>query len=104
MAEVEGKTIFTTLTVQTSQKKKGLSVFHRDIGSIFTRRGCNRSECHGGIKGKGGFKLSLHALHPLEDYQWTVEGGVYEVLTLESETPQKFPASIWRSRKKAYYC
>ena len=87
MAEVEGKTIFTTLTVQTSQKKRPFS-FHRDIGSIFTRRGCNRSECHGGIKGKGGFKLSLHALHPREDYQWTVEGGVYEVLTLESEHPK----------------
>ena len=32
--------------------------FGRDIGSIFTRQGCNGSACHGGVKGRGGLKLS----------------------------------------------
>ena len=28
--------------------------FSRDIGSVLTKRGCNSSACHGGVKGRGG--------------------------------------------------
>ena len=58
--------------------------FGRDVGSILTRRGCNGSDCHGGVKGKGGLKLSLNALHPRQDYEWIVQGGVYQVMSTES--------------------
>ncbi len=54
--------------------------FGRDIGGIFTRKGCNNSTCHGGVKGRGGFKLSAAAMDPKEDYDWIVQGGVYQVL------------------------
>ena len=57
--------------------------FSRDIAGILTRRGCNSSECHGSVKGKGGFKLSMTAMRSLEDYKWIVEGGTYQVLTAE---------------------
>lgn len=57
--------------------------FARDIGAIFTKRGCNSSACHGGVKGRGGFKLSANALHPAEDHEWIVKGGTYQVLTSE---------------------
>ena len=57
--------------------------FARDIGGILTKKGCNTSSCHGGVKGQGGFKLSLNALYPREDYKWIVEGGTYQVLTDE---------------------
>jgi hypothetical protein len=31
--------------------------FARDIGGIFTKKGCNSTTCHGGVKGRGGLKL-----------------------------------------------
>ena len=57
--------------------------FGLDIGGILTRQGCNGSSCHGGVKGRGGFKLSAGALHPKEDHEWIVKGGVFQVLTAE---------------------
>ena len=57
--------------------------FARDIGGIFTRKGCNGSTCHGGVKGRGGFKLSAGALYPKDDYEWIVKGGAYQVLRAE---------------------
>lgn len=57
--------------------------FGRDIGKVLTRTGCNNSSCHGGVKGRGGFKLSNGALHPKEDYEWIVKGGQYQVLSAE---------------------
>ena len=57
--------------------------FAREIGTILTRKGCNGASCHGGVKGRGGFKLSSGAFHPKEDYEWIVKGGTYQVLTTE---------------------
>jgi hypothetical protein len=57
--------------------------FSREIGTILTRKGCNGASCHGGVKGRGGFKLSSGGFHPKEDYEWIVKGGVYQVLTSE---------------------
>jgi hypothetical protein len=63
--------------------------FALDIGRILTQHGCNTSECHGSVKGKKGFKLSLNALYPEDDYDWIVNGGVYEVLTTKQTHPRK---------------
>ena len=63
--------------------------FGREIGGILTRKGCNANDCHGSVKGKGGFKLSANALYPKEDYQWIVEGGVYQVLSPEPAGERK---------------
>ena len=62
--------------------------FQQDIGGILTKRGCNDSGCHAGVKGRGGFKLSLNALDPKEDYRWIVKGGTYQVMSLESAGPE----------------
>ncbi len=59
--------------------------FARDIGAILTRRGCNGSECHGSVIGRGGFKLSKNAADPREDHRWVLKGGTYQVLTDESK-------------------
>jgi len=58
-------------------------VFARDIGSILTKRGCNSSACHGGVKGRGGLKLSANALFPKDDFEWITKGGTYQVLSAE---------------------
>ncbi|MEW5979474.1 MAG: DUF1553 domain-containing protein [Acidobacteriota bacterium] len=62
--------------------------FSRDVESILTMSGCNGSNCHGGVKGKGGFKLSLNGAYPREDYRWIVEGGTYRVLTDQDSGPK----------------
>ena len=59
--------------------------FSRDIGAILTRRGCNGSDCHGSVIGRGGFKLSKSAANPKEDHRWIAQGGTYQVLTAESK-------------------
>jgi hypothetical protein len=62
--------------------------FAREIGGIFTRKGCNNSTCHGGVKGRGGLKLSSGALYPKDDYEWIVKGGAYQVLTAQVTGPR----------------
>jgi hypothetical protein len=86
--EVAGQMAKTTLRVKGSEETRPFS-FGRDIGAILTKQGCNTSDCHGSVKGKGGFKLSLNALYPKDDYQWIVEGGIYQVLSAESGGPKE---------------
>ncbi len=57
--------------------------FAKNIGTILTKNGCNGSGCHGGVKGRGGLKLSAGSLYPEDDYEWIVKGGAYQVLTSE---------------------
>jgi hypothetical protein len=87
-AEADGRTAETTLRLEGVVNRRPFS-FARDVGGIFTRRGCNASECHGGVKGQAGFKLSLNALYPRDDYKWIVEGGVFQVLSAESSGPKR---------------
>ena len=86
-ASVDGNTAKAVIRVEGSQQDRPFS-FARDIGGILTRRSCNSSGCHGGVKGQAGFKLSANALHAREDYKWIVEGGVFQVLTSESGGPK----------------
>ena len=80
VAKVGGHRTETVLQVRDSSLQPSFS-FERSIGGILTRRGCNGRECHGGLKGKGGLKLSVNAAHPRQDYRWIVKGGVFQVLT-----------------------
>ena len=83
-AEVEGAKARADVRVAGSEQTRPFS-FARDVGGILTKRGCNTDDCHGSVKGKGGFKLSANALYPKEDYEWIVEGGTYQVLAAGSE-------------------
>ncbi len=85
-AEFQGQVSQASIGVRESRASRPFS-FSREIGGILTRRGCNDSACHGGVKGRGGFKLSLDARHPREDHRWIVEGGTYQVLSPESAEP-----------------
>ncbi len=86
-AEIEGREAKARIRIEAADRQRPFR-FDRDITSILTRRGCNDSHCHGSVKGEGGFKLSLNALYPKEDYQWILEGGTYQVLTTESDGPR----------------
>src|SRR5579872_4645496 len=54
-ARFEGRSATAKIHSEGSAKKLPFS-FSRDICEIFTKRGCNGSVCHGGVKGKNGFK------------------------------------------------
>ncbi|HTF64592.1 MAG TPA: DUF1549 domain-containing protein, partial [Edaphobacter sp.] len=81
-ATAAGHTGTTTLRIEDADAVREFH-FSRDIGNIFTRQGCNGSGCHGGVKGRAGFKLSPGVLNPKDDYEWIVKGGGYQVLTAE---------------------
>ncbi len=87
-ARVGGKAAQAHVSIEGFEQQRVFS-FARDIGSILTRKGCNGSGCHGGVKGRGGFKLSAAALHPADDYDWIVKGGTYQVLTAEVKGERK---------------
>ncbi len=84
---VANRSATAKLTVKSSATTPPFN-FQRDIGGILTKRGCNDSRCHAGVKGRGGLKLSLNALDPKEDHRWIVKGGAYQVMSLESAGPE----------------
>ena len=86
-AQFAGRTASSTVQVNVSEGEQPFS-FRRDIGGILTKRGCNTTDCHGTVKGKGGLKLSSNTLDPKEDYGWIVEGGTFQVLSAESKGPR----------------
>jgi hypothetical protein len=81
-ASVQGHSATSLARLERTRVERPFS-FARDIGGIFTRRGCNGTTCHGSVKGRGGFKLSYNANNPREDYEWITKGGGYQVLTAE---------------------
>src|SRR5713226_10634695 len=81
-AAVSGSRSQSAVRIEGSETPRRFS-FARDIGSILTKRGCNGAACHGGVKGRGGLKLSANALYPQDDYEWITKGGGYQVLTTE---------------------
>jgi hypothetical protein len=81
-AEAEGRRAQAQFEVRGTGTPRTFE-FAREIGGIFTKKGCNGSTCHGGVKGRGGFKLSAGALYPKDDYDWIVKGGAYQVLTTQ---------------------
>ncbi len=87
-ARFDRQSITTRIDIAGSQQTRPFS-FPTDVGAILTKNGCNDSTCHGGPKGKAGFKLSINAMYPRDDYKWIVEGGTYQVLT--ADTGPKVP-------------
>ena len=83
-AQFGGRSAKTAIRIEDASEPRPFT-FARDIGGILTKRGCNDTSCHGGVKGRGGFKLSIHAQSPREDYKWIVEGGTFRVLTADSD-------------------
>jgi hypothetical protein len=49
--------------------------FSREIVPTLTRLGCNQGACHGGLHGRGGFRLSLLGYDPAFDYHEIVQSA-----------------------------
>lgn len=85
-AQLNGLAATASIRVNIEPEREPFN-FQREIGTILVRRGCAASECHAGVKGRGGFKLSLDAMYPEKDYRWIKQGGNYQVLVAEPEGP-----------------
>ena len=57
-ADLGGHSAQAAVLVEESRLTRSFS-FSRDIGGILTKRGCNASKCHGGVKGRGGLQAVL---------------------------------------------
>ncbi|MFN0165673.1 MAG: DUF1553 domain-containing protein [Bryobacteraceae bacterium] len=70
----EGKKASAEVSVQALNASQPVS-FVRDVSPILTERGCTGSNCHGSVRGKGDFKLSLFGGRPDVDYEAIVKGS-----------------------------
>ena len=73
-AAFDGITAAAEIEVRAAGDAKELS-FVKDIVPIFTKFGCAGSNCHGSIRGKAGFKLSLFGYEPSLGLRSHREGG-----------------------------
>ncbi|HEV8130614.1 MAG TPA: DUF1553 domain-containing protein [Acidobacteriota bacterium] len=71
---VSNQTAFASVSVKDSGRTEKLN-FAADIAPVFSRVGCNSSNCHGALNGQGGFKLSLFGYDPDADYRAIVKDG-----------------------------
>ena len=60
-AKIDGHTATAVLWCENSLLESPVS-FVKDITQILTKQSCNSSSCHGGVKGRGGFRLSSNCL------------------------------------------
>lgn len=72
-AEFQGKHAESAVIVQP---RRGVNIdFLHDVAPIFSRMGCNNTNCHGSLNGQKGFKLSLFGYDPEADYRAVVEAS-----------------------------
>src|SRR5262245_57270173 len=43
-------------------------LFSRHVAAVFSRSGCNGGTCHGAVKGRNGFRLTLFGADPALDH------------------------------------
>lgn len=73
-AVFSGKTTAAKVSVRELNASQPVS-FLRDVSPILTERGCTGSNCHGSVRGKADFKLSLFGGRPDVDYEAVVKGS-----------------------------
>ncbi|MSO22717.1 MAG: DUF1549 domain-containing protein [Acidobacteria bacterium] len=85
-ATIGDRSAKVAIRIDEAEKPRRVN-FVREVEGILTKRGCNDATCHGGVKGRGGFRLSVYGIYPREDYKAIVEGGTFRVLTVD-ENPK----------------
>ncbi len=72
-AEFDGRRGESVVIVQP--KRTANIDFIHDVAPIFSRMGCNNTNCHGSLNGQKGFKLSLFGYDPEADYHAVAEAS-----------------------------
>src|SRR5262245_46362364 len=73
VASLEGKNAKVIINVASLEGSRKLT-FLQDISPILTQKGCTGSNCHGSVRGKANFKLSLFGARPDLDFDEIVKG------------------------------
>ena len=68
-----GKSATAELSVSRPAEQRAVS-YLQHIAPILTQKGCTGSNCHGSVRGKSEFKLSLFGADPDLDYEEVVNG------------------------------
>lgn len=67
---------FHSEAVVVVQPKRTVQIdFANQVAPVFSKLGCNNTNCHGALNGQNGFKLSLFGYDPEADYQAVVEAS-----------------------------
>jgi uncharacterized protein DUF1549/uncharacterized protein DUF1553 len=74
IATFDWKTAAIDISVADLTSQRPVS-FLRDVAPILTQKGCTGSNCHGSVRGKAGFKLSLFGARPDLDFEAVVKAG-----------------------------
>jgi hypothetical protein len=74
VVSLERKTAKVAMNVTMFEASRKLSFLH-DISPILTQKGCTGSNCHGSVRGKAGFKLSLFGARPDLDFEEVVKAN-----------------------------
>ena len=74
VAAFQGKTATVAINVASLEASRRVS-FLQDISPILTQKGCTGSNCHGSVRGKAGFKLSLFGARPDLDFEAVVKAN-----------------------------
>jgi len=86
-ARFDRQSITTRIDIAGSQQVRP-SVFPPMLAQSLPRTAATIAPATAAL-GKAGFKLSINAMYPRDDYKWIVEGGTYQVLT--ADTGPKVP-------------
>ncbi len=67
------------------QPRRTLGIdFATEVAPVFSRHGCNNTNCHGALNGQNGFKLSLFGYDPDADYDAIIRQSDGRRISLES--------------------
>ena len=72
VVSLEGKNVKVAIDVASLEGSRKVS-FLQDISPILTQKGCTGSNCHGSVRGKADFKLSLFGARPDLDFAEVVK-------------------------------
>ena len=61
--------VATWLPAASEARQPGEPRFTRHVVPLFSRLGCNAGTCHGAVRGKNGFRLSLFGVEPALDHE-----------------------------------
>jgi hypothetical protein len=79
---------FQSDAVVVVQPRRTLQIdFATQVAPVFSKLGCNNTNCHGALNGQSGFKLSLFGYDPEADYHAVVEASEGRRLNLKE--PEK---------------
>ena len=101
-AHFGGRSVSTSVGIQASAEARSPN-FALDLEGIFTRRGCNSSECHGSVKVVEGSSSRVKPVIPGKIIAGSCEGEPSRFIA-RSRRVRKLPEFVWMHLSKVCSC